>query len=122
MLLGFIVLASGTAQADYNYTKLGFTSTDVETYKHLSIPSCATVREENPDAFKPVGGAEAIRHFAHLYAQCQADLEARHATIAVLRVNDVFLGVTCIALGVADPDGPVDDSCNVKSYLPTGHQ
>jgi hypothetical protein len=110
--------APAIAMADPDFSKLGFTANDLTIYRHVSLPACASVRQENKDPMEPSGGVDAYRHYAHLYAQCQAEMEAQHYGVGVLRVNDVFLGVTCVALGATDPGDDVDPACNIKSYLP----
>lgn len=100
------------------FSKFGFSQQDVNAYMHLSYAPCMVVRQENKDPMKPTASADSLRHFAHLYAACQGTLEKSGARVELLRVNDMFLGMTCLALGAVDTNDPVDDACNINSYIP----
>lgn len=106
------------AFADTHYARLGISNRDLQAYKKLSITSCTTARQENRNPMNPPANIHKLRNLARLYARCQSSLEARHASLGVLRVNDMFLGETCIALGLVDTNDPVMRACNIKSYLP----
>lgn len=104
---------------DAYYDKLGIWDHDIAAYRNTDIGSCSEVQAENPDPMKPPASVSALRRFAHLYGQCQAALEARHAAVGELRANDIGLGATCVALGLMDTADDIDPACNLKSYLPT---
>lgn len=116
-----IVLSASAAYADQYFDKLGIWQHDIENYKHISqsIPPCATVWRENPDPFHPP--AAGLEHFVHLYAQCRYVLEHRHASIGVLRVNDLFLSIACIGFGATGGNAGESRECNLKPYLPSPH-
>lgn len=116
--LGLFCAFSGAAVAATYYDKLGISDRDIIAYKQTSIPACRTAMHENKDPMKPPGNVAVLRHFVRLYAQCQRGLENQNAPIGVLRVNNLWFGMTCIALGAIDVDNPIMPECNMKSYLP----
>jgi hypothetical protein len=105
----------GTTLAEY-YGKLGYSSEDVEKYKAMAatIGSCKMALALDPHDPEKMNVKTAPR-LAALYGQCGKALEARRASIRVLRVNDTFLGMQCIAVGLSDYVVP---ACNYESHLP----
>lgn len=104
--------------ADNDYSKFGVTNSDMAAYKRLSIPSCAAAREQNKDPWHPLANVDYLRHVAHLYGQCHNALEHQGAAIGILRANDIYFGMTCVALGTVDTADEVDPVCNIKSAIP----
>jgi hypothetical protein len=104
-----------SASAEY-FSKFGYSSDDVQRYKEMAatIGSCRTALLLDPHDTEKMN-VRTAPHLATLYGQCGKALQARHASVQVLRVNDTFLGMQCIAVGVS---GAVVPACNYPSHLP----
>jgi hypothetical protein len=104
-----------SASAEY-YSKFGYSSDDVERYKAMAgtIGSCRTALLLDPHDPEKMNVKTAPR-LATLYGQCGKALQARRASIQILRVNDTLLGMQCIAVGLG---GVVVPACNYASHLP----
>lgn len=100
-------------------TRLGFTSQDVTQFKSIAmtIGSCKAALAMDPLDFHSVDTQKAPA-LARLYGQCHKALEARHARLGVLRVNDSLLGIQCMTIGASGGDAHAIAACNYKSYLP----
>lgn len=98
-----IVLAvlPATASAEY-YDKLGYSAEDVERYHAMSrdIGPCRSALALDTHDSKHADLKKA-RTLATLYGQCRKALQARHAPIAVIRVNETMLGLQCFVIGGA---------------------
>jgi hypothetical protein len=103
------------ACAEY-FSKFGYSSDDVQRYKAMAatIGSCRTALLLDPHDPDKMNIHTAPR-LATLYGQCGKALQSRRASIQILRVNDTFLGMQCIAVGLADVVVP---ACNYPSHLP----
>ena len=54
---------------------------------------------ENRDPMHPL--VANLPHYVRLYTQCRHELEKRHASLGVLRANDLGLGASCMAEAVS---------------------
>jgi hypothetical protein len=110
--------ASPAPTQDTYYGKFGIWNHDLDAYKRLDIPSCAEGRVLDPDFTKPPADPDKLRRIAHLFGDCHQQIATYHYGVGVLRVNDLMLGSTCIALRAVDLDPDLPDACNIESALP----
>lgn len=111
----FFVVAVGAASAE-NYSAFGFTSNDVDAYKELAstIPSCSKALANDDHDLKNMNIYRSAL-LAPLYGQCRHELKVRHVRIQIMRVNDLWLGMNCLAIETAQSDDP---ACHLPSSLP----
>jgi len=116
-LLSLIVFnfCVGTASGE-NYSAFGFSSDDVNAYKAeaASIPSCTKALTNDDHDLKTMN----VYHsavLAPLYGQCRHELKLRRVRIQIMRVNDLWLGMHCLAIEAAGSDAP---ACHLPSSLP----
>ena len=120
-LLAFAIsLTPLYASAEY-YSKLGYSSDDVGRYKMMSasIDSCKLALATDPHDLHSVD-VKMAPMLARLYGLCRKALEARHASIGVLRVNDTLLGTQCLVISASGLNAGAIQACNLKPYLPSG--
>jgi hypothetical protein len=106
------------AAAEY-YDRFGYSSDDVAHYKAVAqqIGSCRLAFALDDHNMDKVDVHLAPR-LATLYGQCRRALEARHESVRTVRVNDTFLGMQCMAVGISGQDVHEIPACGWESRLP----
>jgi hypothetical protein len=108
-----------TASIAEQPSRLGFTLQDVTQFKSIAVTigSCKAALAMDPLDFHNVDTQKAPT-LARLYGQCHKALEARHARLGVLRVNDSLLGIQCMVVGASGGDAHAIAACDYPSNLP----
>jgi len=115
------LVASTNASANAaSYSAFGINDKDIGDWKAMTarISPCMVAKAAIPDEMHPPADAPLIARVATLQGQCRHELKMQHASLGVMRTEDLDLGMSCITLAMLGYDAHDVPACNLPSSLP----
>lgn len=111
-----LVAACTTAAVAATYERYGVSGGDVADYDKAtaSLSACTAARSADRDPLHPSGNPRILMHVASLYGRCGEELRKRRSSDGAIRTNDLFLSLTCAALGPAGGGSSSVSACSAR--------
>lgn len=115
------LVASTNASANAaSYSAFGINDKDIADWKAMTarISPCMIAKAAIPDETHPPADAPLIARVATLHGQCRHELKMQHASLGVMRTEDLDLGMLCITITMLGSDAHDVPACTLPSSLP----
>jgi len=119
-LAASLVVSTNASANAASYSAFGINDKDIGDWKAMTarISPCMVAKAAIPDEMHPPADAPLIARVATLQGQCRHELKMQHASLGVMRTEDLDLGMSCITIAMLGYDAHDVPACNLPSSLP----